>query len=291
MAWPSPVVAGQTATANQYNALVTAVQTWGGDVDAAGYALKNLGSLVINANGFIDVSAGGFSIKGPVNLTGIEGNGLTATAGDAATISLYTKSGQNPALVSSKSVVEVRSADPSRLIRLSAVPGQEEFIQPASGRIRLAGSIDVDTDAVLGGKLTAAAAQFTNAANLTFGNNWQSLGINSVTATGTMTVTGVIFTTQQYLRIGPIVFFEIQMTCNLGGTASNTVFINNLPFTIASPIQTPLICYWYFPGISAFTPGYAYIASTQILLCNAGQTNLPLVNGAIVKVAGAARCS
>jgi hypothetical protein len=279
MAWPSPVVAGQTATANQYNALVTAVQTWGGDVDAAGYALKNLGSLVINQNGSIDVSAGNFSIKGPVNLTGIEGNGVTATAGDAAAISLYTKSGQNPALVSSKSVVEVRSADPSRLIRLSAVPGQEEFIQAISGRLRLAGSVDIDTDAVLGGKLTAAAAQFTNAANLTFGSNWQNWTPTFGASAG-MTLTGIAIIYARYLRIGPIILFALRINGTIGGTLGNYVSISGPPLGNAFPSNTVGTCLIQQAGILG---GVLNIDNTPTLLCNLS-TGANYISGSLILI-------
>jgi hypothetical protein len=47
MSWPAPVQAGEASTANQYNALLENLQTWGGDVDAGGYALTNLGVLAV----------------------------------------------------------------------------------------------------------------------------------------------------------------------------------------------------------------------------------------------------
>jgi hypothetical protein len=47
MSWPAPVQAGEASTANQYNALLENLQTWGGDVNAGGYALTNLGSLTV----------------------------------------------------------------------------------------------------------------------------------------------------------------------------------------------------------------------------------------------------
>jgi hypothetical protein len=45
MAWPSTVVPGQTATAAQYNALVAALKTWGGDVDAGNYKVSNVAQV------------------------------------------------------------------------------------------------------------------------------------------------------------------------------------------------------------------------------------------------------
>jgi hypothetical protein len=289
MAWPSPVTAGQTATANQYNALVTAVQTWGGDVDAAGYALKNLGSLVINANGSIDVSAGGFSIKGPVNLTGIEGNGVTATAGDAAAISLYTKSGQNPALVSSKSIVEVRSADTSRLIRLSAVPGQEEFIQPASGRLRLASSVDVDTDLSLGGKLTVGGAtQFSAPQSISFGSNWQTW-TPSITALSPMTFTGTGYLLNVYIRIGPLLFFHLSFQGNLSGTASGQINFS-LPVLFTGP-------YAQIYGSGNVGSGNSQTNFIALVTSSGGQANLPgnvnfaLGNNLVFHFSGFYRCA
>ena len=47
MAWPSPVIAGQPSTASQYNALLNAVQHWGGNVDAGGYAITNLAGFSV----------------------------------------------------------------------------------------------------------------------------------------------------------------------------------------------------------------------------------------------------
>jgi hypothetical protein len=45
MSWPAPVQAGEASTANQYNALLENLQLWGGDVDAGGYALTNVGDF------------------------------------------------------------------------------------------------------------------------------------------------------------------------------------------------------------------------------------------------------
>lgn len=47
MSWPAPVQAGEASTANQYNALLENLQTWGGDVNAGGYALTNLATLTV----------------------------------------------------------------------------------------------------------------------------------------------------------------------------------------------------------------------------------------------------
>jgi hypothetical protein len=77
----------------------------------------------------------------------------------------------------------------------------------------------------------SGAVTFSTPASLVFGSGWLSW-TPTVTASGSMTITGLTITDAQYLRIGPLVFVKVFLAFTLGGTASNQIFI--------SPPVTPL---------------------------------------------------
>lgn len=81
MAWPSTVVAGQTATAGQYNALVAGLQTWGGDVDAGNYSLKN----VANVETQLFTANGGAGQGTPLLVTSASSGGTSSAIENTAT--------------------------------------------------------------------------------------------------------------------------------------------------------------------------------------------------------------
>jgi hypothetical protein len=63
----------------------------------------------------------------------------------------------------------------------------------------------------------------TTPANIVFGSNWVSW-TPTVTASGSMTISSLTITDAQYVRVGPLVYFKLQFSCTLGGTASNTIY-------------------------------------------------------------------
>jgi hypothetical protein len=225
MAWPSTVAPHQAASAAQYNGIVLALQTWQGDVSAGGHKLTNCGGITLAANAVLDVSAGGFNIKGGLHTT-TDGNniGLTVTSSDAArTLQMYVPpAGATPAgtaMVSSNGQFVLRTPDTSRGVVFSFVAGAEEYISSNSGRLRLANSVDVDVDLVAGGKLQGASLNISNPANITLGANfvnWTPV----ITPNAPMTLVSTSLEHAYYLRIGPVVFFSFGMVLVFGGTAA-----------------------------------------------------------------------
>jgi hypothetical protein len=231
MAWPSAVAAHQTATANQYNGLLAAVQAWGGNVDAGGYTLANLAGLAVAANAVLDVSAGGFGIKGAVAIGGVDAaaQALTINTSDGQWFALAKKVSANPYLASSTNVLRMQSTDNSRALAFSLLPGQPEQITAASNTLRFfSTALAVDGDSTFAGKLTSAALTVTNAANITLGANWQNWTPTITTDQAGTTPTGVSWLAREYLRIGPIVFFSIAVTFALT-SASYTYIYFTLP--------------------------------------------------------------
>jgi hypothetical protein len=223
MAWPSTVIPGQNATANQYNAVVGNLQTWGGDVDAAGHVLKNVGGLALSGAVTIDATQYPFAITGGMKVTAALASnvGITVSSADAArTVQLYAPpaGGSAPAIFSSTSNFAIRTtAADTRAIVFSVVAGAEEFISTTSGRLRVAVPLDADSDVISGGKVQGASLTVTNAANISFGGNWANW-TPTLTASGSMTISGVTITDAQYLRVGPLVFFKLVCAFTLGGT-------------------------------------------------------------------------
>jgi hypothetical protein len=275
MAWPSPVVAGQTITANFTNALLQSISQWGGDVDAQGYALKSVGKLILNANGSIDASAGGVGIKGPIKITNLEDDGLTLVAGDGRTFKLSVKSGAVPKVTTSTQTLSYFSTDLSRFLSFDVTPGQPERIGTGSGRLRFnAVGIDVDSDSTFAGKVTAAALNVTNAVNLTFGTNWQTWtpAFAGAGSGGPMTVTLASIQGANYLRIGPFVIVQFYSSVTLGGTPSNGVSVT-LPVVSAGGVAQTLAG---FSGGGVASQGRINPNQAAVIVYSATGANFPV---------------
>lgn len=177
MAWPSYVSPGQTIVSAQYNALVDALETWGGTVNAGGYGVSNLTGITLAANATLDATAGGFQVKGPtvfgfgnvtvnadVTINSNTGNGLTVATPGARSLTIYTAADANyPQFINPTNGLVVRSMDGVRAIRLlvTVAPVVTETISTASGRLHIAGGLDVDADIkmtslAVSGAITAA---------------------------------------------------------------------------------------------------------------------------------------
>jgi hypothetical protein len=245
MSWPSPVAVKQAATANQYNALLASLQTWGGQVDAANNTIKNLGGFTFASAAIIDATVGGLTIKGGCKIIAdLTNTALILQGATGSNVLQVLTPESGGALVSFTASVgfSFRSADGSRAIRLYAIPGQEEYIGTASGRLRIPGSFDVDTDIVAGGKITAASLTVTNPTNIVLGANW--VNWTPVVATNApMTVTNTSLEHAYYLRVGPIVFFSFGLVITFGGSpaAGFSVTLPVAPFDALSHICSSLI--------------------------------------------------
>lgn len=80
---------------------------------------------------------------------------------------------------------------------------------------------------------TTGAVTFSHPESIVFGANWQNW-TPSVTGSGSMTVSGVTINMAQFLRIGPICFFEASITLTTGGSPANAVLFSP-PLPLAGP--------------------------------------------------------
>jgi hypothetical protein len=245
MAWPSTVTAGATAIlASQFNSIVSALQSWGGAVSAASNPLTDLPSVGLHcANAswqefqFL-VTTGGSQ---PLDTLALQYN-LRTTSGGADSWSSFAS-----VAVSSGALTILPAATFSSTVALN-------------GAVTLGAGLNLNSQTVSGagtftGSLTLNTVTFNTPANITFGSNWQTWS-PTVTATGSMTVSGVSASDAQFLRVGPFVFFKCYVLFTLGGTASNQVGVS-LPVAqvggqnmIAATVQAT---FW--------STAFAYIAS------------------------------
>lgn len=295
MSWPSPVAVKQAATANQYNALLASLQTWGGQVDAANNTIKNLGGFSFAAAAVLDATAGGLTILGGLKVTVAAATniGLTVTSADASrTMQLFIANGAAPALLSSTSNFALRtSSTDTRAIIFSFVAGAEEFIATTSGRLRFTVPLDVDTDIVAGGKVTAASLTVTNSANIVIGANWVSW-TPIFTASGAMAVSGVNLLDAQYLRVGPWVFFKIYVAFTLGGTADQAVYASLPVIPVGQPVALAILIQ-VLTGANYPVPAIAYSDSTsggRVFMRSGSAVNFAL-GSYNVMVSGFYRCA
>lgn len=144
------------------------------------------------------------------------------------------------------------------------------------------------TNVTFGGNPQFGSANFYSPSNLTFGSNYQAWGA-VVSASGSMTVTSLSIAAAQYIRIGPLVHFYFSGTFNLGGTASNTLYITPPVASYNSGIQLFVTGGIYLPGVVANEIGWAYVGSGFITFTRTGASNFPLVNGANLSVSGTYR--
>lgn len=84
MAFPGLIVSGQVIASAHINAIRTSVMLWPGNVDADGYTLDDLGSLVFRANGGFGAGSAGTP---SVRFSGDGNTGLYQPAGDSVSIS------------------------------------------------------------------------------------------------------------------------------------------------------------------------------------------------------------
>ena len=118
---------------------------------------------------------------------------------------------------------------------------------------------------------------FPVAANIAFGSNWQSW-TPTVTASGSMTISGVSVSEALYLRIGPIVHYKAYISLTTGGTASNQITVSLPVAAVANAITSvanAVIGPSYVHAVS-----FVYPAGGVIQVFNSGLANYGL--GSIV---------
>lgn len=201
MAWPSTVTAGTQVLASQFNGIVSALATWGGNVDAGSNSLSNLAGLTFS---------GTPSVAFPANIT-VAGTAVLNSTNAARSLIVLDVNGRvaiNNRLVLTQDFTSTTATwqldNSAGLFRL--------FWQP---NISTAGTLVLTAD-------TSNNLTFLSPSQLNFGSNWQSW-TPSITGSGSMTVSGVIINGAGYIIIGPIVYFYFNVAFTLGGTAAQTI--------------------------------------------------------------------
>lgn len=98
-------------------------------------------------------------------------------------------------------------------------------IKGGTRNIILGGASDNGSDMLqVNGSVTVNGLTVVTPANITLGSGWLTW-TPGVSAWLSMTVSGLTILDAQYLRVGPICYFKINITMTLGGTASNQIFI------------------------------------------------------------------
>lgn len=295
-AWPATVNPHQQASAQQYNALLTSVQAWGGDVNASGFKLTNAGGVVFSAGANFDVSAGGMTFTGGINIKAPTTSiGLTVTSNDGARTlqcAVPNSGGAAPAILTSTSNFALHTAlGDTRGIAFNYPAGVEENISSSSGRLRFAVPIDIDTDVVAGGKVQAATLNITSAAGITIGAGWSTWTPTITTNNAAMTITGVSVVDAQYFRVGPVLYFKVAFSFTLGGTMDFGVYctlpvalVGNYSALAAAFIQSPA-------GANTAMPAVARTDSNQGVVIRYGAA-LNFVAGLYnVVISGFYRCA
>lgn len=132
----------------------------------------------------------------------------------------------------------------------------------------------------------AGGVAFGSPASISFGGNYQTW-TPTLTASGSMTITAITVQEARYLRVGPFVHFTLTVWCTLGGTASNTIFVN---FPVAAVIPanalTAVSTGFFFPGAPAGEAGFGYAGASSLVMTRSGGGNYPLLSGVQLFMAG-----
>ena len=220
MAWPSNVVGGQGALASDFNGLVSALQVWGGNVSAADYSLFDLLGLGLHTG-----NAGWQEFRLQAVAGGAPSSDVLALQANARTDAGGSDAWGNVLTVSTAGALTIAASSAwNGAVTFGA--GVNLNGQTLGGAATFSGALIFNGALTLGNAVT-----FSSAAAINFGGNWQSWA-PSVTGGGSMTVSVNSVNLAQYLRIGPIVHFELHCSITLGGTASNVVLFT-LPAALA----------------------------------------------------------
>lgn len=135
---------------------------------------------------------------------------------------------------------------------------------------------------------TAGGLTISQPQLLSFGTNWASY-TPTMTASGSMTLSSIVYNDAQYLRVGPLVFFKLNVTFNTGGTADvQLTFSLPVPFvggmsTATAQLHTPT---------APWTPAWCSVdAASNMRLKQAGEGAFPLGTGLSCMIEGFYRCA
>ena len=161
--------------------------------------------------------------------------------------------------------------------------------QTISGSAALSGQT-LSGNATLSGTITCSGSlAISTPANISFGSGWQTW-TPTISATGGMTTSGASGSAL-YIRIGPWIFFQINYSTTLGGTASNAV-IFSVPISSSSQGGTvsPAAGVISIVG-QTFAPAMLYVNSSNQIVCyvNSG-ANYPS-GAATFYISGFYRCA
>jgi hypothetical protein len=116
------------------------------------------------------------------------------------------------------------------------------------------------------------AVFFNSPGTINFGSNWQPW-TPTVSASGTMTATGLAVTQAESLRIGPLILFTLFVSVTLGGTPGNSV-IFDMPTSYALPLCAVDANVNTSDGI--WHTAFAFVSAGKITVFQSGQGNYPL---------------
>ncbi len=161
--------------------------------------------------------------------------------------------------------------------------------QTISGSAALSGQT-LSGNATLSGTITCSGSlAISTPANISFGSGWQTW-TPTISAAGGMTTSGASGSAL-YIRIGPWIFFQINYSTTLGGTASNAV-IFSVPISSSSQGGTvsPAAGVISIVG-QTFAPAMLYVNSSNQIVCyvNSG-ANYPS-GAATFYISGFYRCA
>jgi len=120
---------------------------------------------------------------------------------------------------------------------------------------------------------TAGAVAFPHPELLAFGSNFTNW-TPAVSGGGSMIASGVVVNDATYIRVGPLVHFELSITFQLTGAASTLIAVS-LPFTQYSPNSQAVTGYLH-TSTSAWSAAFAFTRGSTLFVEQSGETNFPL---------------
>lgn len=159
-----------------------------------------------------------------------------------------------------------------------------------NGRILIGTLTDNGADMLqVAGAVYSNGFNLATPANFTIGTGWLAWSA-TISGWNSMTVSGVTTQDAQYIRLGPFVYFKMQVQMTLGGTASNQIFIS-APIAIAGNLSfSPCVVKQSAAG-NTWSPAWAYLdpAGNLIKILLPGEGSFTL-GTAYVLISGFYRC-
>lgn len=164
----------------------------------------------------------------------------------------------------------------------NAAIGTNPGFYSSTGTIRFL-STNIQCDA---GTVSAVGLTVTNPVSITFGSNW--VAWTPTYNTGTMTMTSIVYNRNWYLRIGPIVFFELSINCTLGGTVTGQI-LASLPVAVAGADFIPCFCSGTVGSGATYAVALGYVSGSNIQINLTGNANFTAGTN-VIRISGHYRC-